>query len=249
MSPFETFKNTRFFPAIDGLRAISTLGVISFHCGATWPGLLGAQGHLGVALFFMVSGFLITTLLLMEHEGTGAISLKKFYVRRSLRIFPLYYAVLGVFCIAVTVFDNSTPAGVEFWRHLPYFALYANNWVIDRGAGRVIFAFSWTLATEEQFYLLWPTIVKACRHTRTLVAVAFGMAIWAWATEIAIDHGAIDLGPVANRILLTIPAPISLGCLLAIGLHHERSFNLIYPLLKSRGLGLVMLVLILTVVF
>jgi peptidoglycan/LPS O-acetylase OafA/YrhL len=246
MSPFETFRATRFFPAIDGLRAISILGVIAFHCGATWPGILGGQGHLGVALFFMVSGFLITTLLLREQVSTGAISLKKFYIRRTLRIFPLYYGVLAVFCLAVAVFDRSTPEGLEFWRHLPFFTLYGNNWVIDKGAGRVIFAFSWSLATEEQFYLLWPSILKACKNTRAAVAVAFGMAVWAWAMEIAIGNGAIDFGPVANRILLTIPAPISLGCLLAFALHHERSFRAIYPILKDEYLGLAALLFILT---
>src|SRR5262245_38294354 len=85
------------FPELDGLRALSILPVIWHHSTTRLlDGVLG-KGPLGVHLFFAISGFLITTLLLRERRATGAISMKNFYARRSLRIFPLYYAVLGIY--------------------------------------------------------------------------------------------------------------------------------------------------------
>src|SRR5437870_3157565 len=88
------FRQTRYFGALDGLRCLSIVAVVAFHTlrGTSSPIVL--RGNLGVDLFFLISGFLITTLLIRERSQYGAISLKKFYIRRTLRIFPLYYAVL-----------------------------------------------------------------------------------------------------------------------------------------------------------
>lgn len=89
------FLRQRTFGSLDGLRAISIIGVVWHHTGAD-TGLRGmTRGFLGVDLFFVISGFLIVSLLLRERRRTGAISLRAFYARRLLRIFPLYYGVLG----------------------------------------------------------------------------------------------------------------------------------------------------------
>src|SRR2546421_12834986 len=87
----------KYFPSLDGLRAISILAVIWYHVPELRP--IWATGFLGVHLFFVISGFLITTLLLREKAATGSISLKKFYIRRTLRIFPAYYLTLGLFLL------------------------------------------------------------------------------------------------------------------------------------------------------
>ena len=93
----ERFLSERYFPAFDGLRCLAICGVLWHHClpwpwpktwGEAWPGWLG-RGHAGVPLFFALSGFLITTLLLAEHRSTGDIALGSFWARRTLRIFPL----------------------------------------------------------------------------------------------------------------------------------------------------------------
>ena len=93
------FVETRHFPALDGLRGLSILAVIWHH--AVDPA--GIWGYFGVSLFFAISGFLITTLLLRERAATGRISLRNFYMRRTLRIFPLYYAVVALYVVVVLV--------------------------------------------------------------------------------------------------------------------------------------------------
>src|SRR5882672_6045500 len=92
------FQKAKYFPLLDGLRAVSIVGVVWHHAGGAlhFSGPL-SRGYHGVSLFFVISGFLITTLLLRERSRTGAISLRKFYLRRALRIFPLYYAVLALY--------------------------------------------------------------------------------------------------------------------------------------------------------
>src|ERR1700726_2966401 len=99
---YQSFRATKYFPSLDRLRAISILAVIWYHVPELRP--IWSTGFLGVHLFFVISGFLITTLLLREKEENGTISLRNFYVRRTLRIFPAYYLTLGlflVFCYAV----------------------------------------------------------------------------------------------------------------------------------------------------
>ena len=109
---YETYRATGFFSSLDGLRCLSILAVIWVHTGIRLEGLrLTYQGHLGVDLFFAISGFLITTLLLREREERGRISLRAFYIRRSLRIFPLYYTVVLLYVIVVWALEPRTPAG------------------------------------------------------------------------------------------------------------------------------------------
>ena len=102
-SQYATFQNTERFGSLDGLRCLSIVAVIWCHTGgAVWTGVpLLSRGHLGVELFFAISGFLITTLLLRERRQSGRIALGNFYVRRTLRIFPLYYTVLLVYTLIV----------------------------------------------------------------------------------------------------------------------------------------------------
>src|SRR5579872_1045252 len=91
----QRYLSTKYFPSLDGLRAISILAVIWYHDPLLR--LIWRTGFLGVHLFFVISGFLITTLLLREKSEFGKISLKNFYIRRTLRIFPAYYLTLGLF--------------------------------------------------------------------------------------------------------------------------------------------------------
>jgi peptidoglycan/LPS O-acetylase OafA/YrhL len=93
---FARFRKTGYFPSLDGLRCLAIVPVV-WHHSTPYPyaGLLG-RGPLGVDLFFAISGFLITTLLLRERDQAAGVSVRRFYVRRAARIFPLYYAVLGL---------------------------------------------------------------------------------------------------------------------------------------------------------
>ena len=140
-------------PSLDGLRAISISLVLFGHLvgtrnfGRPDPGL-GDVAHLGVVVFLVISGFLITSLLLKEHAHTGTVSLKLFYARRSLRIFPASYAFLacvGLLWLGGTI--HLRPA--DIWHAASYTVNYVENtsWEV---------AHLWSLSIEEQFYLLWP---------------------------------------------------------------------------------------------
>src|SRR4051812_205088 len=95
------FLSTKYFASLDGLRAISILSVIFYHVPELRP--YWRTGYLGVHLFFVISGFLITTLLLREKARYGSVSLRSFYIRRTLRIFPAYYLTLVLFLITCLV--------------------------------------------------------------------------------------------------------------------------------------------------
>ena len=111
--PWQQFMATNFFGSLNGIRAMAILAVLWHHVERSVPSstlLVLNHGHLGVDMFFIMSGFLIVTLLLRERDRSGAISLGKFYSRRSLRIFPLYYAILGLLTVAFLVKSEANGA-------------------------------------------------------------------------------------------------------------------------------------------
>jgi peptidoglycan/LPS O-acetylase OafA/YrhL len=148
------------FDDLDGLRALAVLGVIWHHtAGGAFPGsALSWAGSQGVTLFFAISGFLITSLLLRERDRRGRIDLRAFVVRRTLRIFPVFYLALALYVALVWLLERNTPDGREFFGNVLYFATYTSNWFVQQGE-RTIFYFAWSLATEEQFYLVWPPLL------------------------------------------------------------------------------------------
>ena len=138
----------RHLPGLDGLRALSVFTVIAYHAGAPVP------GDLGVSAFFVLSGFLITWLLMKELEETGRISLRDFYARRTLRIFPAYY----VFIIGSLVLDTARGFPWPGEMTLSAFTYTVNYYNAIRGHPSTGIAHAWSLAVEEQFYLLWPAM-------------------------------------------------------------------------------------------
>ena len=154
--------------SLDGLRAISIIMVLLAHGSYSLPGYLTnnnffqilASGHTGVMIFFVISGYLITKLLLIEKERNGGISIKNFYLRRIFRIFPVFY----LYIIVVVILKNTSfPdiftdyrtvffASADLWNYKHLFTfihLHENN-------GYWFFGHFWSLAMEEQFYLIWP---------------------------------------------------------------------------------------------
>src|SRR5512140_2527216 len=232
-SAHEAFLGAHYFPSLDGLRCLSIVAVIGFHAlGADTPFL--GRGAVGVELFFVISGFLITTLLLREQDRNGSISLPNFYVRRALRIFPLYYAVLAVYVVMVGIIEPHTAAGLQFRRNLPAFLSYTSNWFVELDGPRVIFYFAWSLATEEQFYLFWPWVVRFARRRVTPPLTMAALLVLDQTMQILIARGVVDFGGVGNRIATSIATPISLGCILAYALHWEGSFRPAFRLLGHR---------------
>lgn len=229
---FQIFRNTKTFGSLNGFRGIAVIMVIWHHTSAKYyPDIrfLG-MGYLGVELFFVISGFLITTLLLREKAKTGDISLKDFYMRRSLRIFPIYYAILLVYIAAVLLFDRNTPAGIDFMGNLKYFLTYTSNWFVPLDQPRVIFYFAWSLATEEQFYVMWPSVEKFFSE-KWAILTAVGLIAISTLAGMGLFAFIFPLESLPTTILKNIAVAIVLGVLFAHVLHHRKSFNIAYKIL------------------
>ncbi len=243
--PHARFRATSWFGSLDGLRAFAILAVIWHHtAGHGYPGTwLARSGPHGVTLFFGISGFLITTLLLRERQKHGTISMRRFYVRRTLRIFPLYYAVLLAYTGLVWALETGQ-ARADFFANLPAFATYTSNWFVPLESGRVIFYFAWSLATEEQFYLAWPWAERYLSPRASLalvVALTVGLVtIRALDLTSTIFTGAPFLG-----ILATSVAPaICFGVIVAHLLHERSTFGLLWRVVGQRAASPVLLAIL-----
>src|SRR5450432_4160027 len=148
-------------PALDGLRGIALLGVLFFHANGALPG-----GYLGVDLFFVLSGFLITSLLLAEHRETGRIALSAFWVRRARRLFPALLSLMPAVALYGRYFAKADELKVLRSQALATLA-YVANWhaIFEHRSYWQLFAapspleHTWSLSIEEQFYLVWPLLV------------------------------------------------------------------------------------------
>lgn len=209
------YLNNKRFSLLDGLRAISILAVIWHHTAPQWGGILTHIGAHGVTLFFAISGFLITTLLLRERDRNGHIDLKAFYLRRTLRIFPLYYSVLALYIVAVTFFEGDAIVKQTFFDNLIYFATYTSNLFVHLD-GRVVFYFAWSLAAEEQFYLVWPSIMYKA-----------GTALKAFVPLIVVIIVCIVDQLLGTQYLTAVPLAIIGGALLAVALHTRYGFQML----------------------
>lgn len=229
---YRDFKATRFFGSLDGLRALSILAVVWFHT-VPWDrtALLG-QGNKGVTLFFAISGFLIVTLLLRQKEQRETVDLRNFWGRRVLRIFPVYYLALALYVALVALAERDPAARSAFFGNLPAFATFTSNWFVDLESTRVIFYFAWSLAAEEQFYLLWPLAERFLRGSRPLWLAGGALLI----TQIvALTWPAESRATLPLRILTSVPAAILFGVMLAHALHQPRTFRWVWTVLGRRG--------------
>jgi len=200
---------SRRFASLDGFRAISVLLVVLSH--AESPIVRGVTAHLwrwdmgniGVRTFFLISGFLITSLLLLENEATGAISLPRFYFRRILRILPAYSAFL--LAIAAFIFFGITAA--SYWDLLPPLLYVSNYWPTP-----LIVGHTWSLSVEEQFYLIWPCTLVFLGVRR---ATYGALALFALAPMLRVlDHMFAWDNP--RYAFETVADSLATGCLLAL---------------------------------
>lgn len=147
-------------PALDGLRGVAILLVVIHHSGYEIPALHGWQrgGALGVDLFFVLSGFLITSLLLSEWNRGGRISLRAFYVRRARRLLPALVAFVWFFWLLVVIAHPAKAPG-ETVRALARLSYFGNFLIVFAGGLGTAFVHLWSLAQEEQFYLVWPPLL------------------------------------------------------------------------------------------
>ena len=219
----ERFHARSRFGSLDALRAFAVLAVVWHHTVNRMPGVaVAGRGFLGVDLFFVLSGFLITIRLLRERRDRGSVSLSQFYLRRTLRIFPLYYAVvLG--CLAA----GAVLPGQQ-WDQIadsaPQLLAYLSNWFPSIS----LLAVSWSLATEEQFYLVWPPVQKLLGG-----AALPAIGVFLVANQL-VNFGFLFSGARPEHEILQVTfTPLCLGVILAYLLHDR--FAALWPLLGSRA--------------
>lgn len=240
LKAYEQFREARYFGSLDGLRGLSILGVVWFHTWFTtayYPSLQKIPvlhlGEFGVHVFFGISGFLITTLLLRERERYGDISLRDFYMRRALRIWPVYYATLAFYIALVMATERHTERGPLFFHYLPGYLTYTVTWFSGFFAGGVIFNFAWSLATEEQFYCFWPAVLRTLRGWGAALVMAASIALH-FAARYGLLAGFIRQGSLFDLIVWSIPVPICLGSLLAQALDTQAGFRILYAVLGQK---------------
>jgi peptidoglycan/LPS O-acetylase OafA/YrhL len=196
-------------PALDGLRAVSVFTVIAYHFG-----FVRVPGDLGVSAFFVLSGFLITWLLLKEDRETGRPSLTRFYTRRVLRIFPAYYAFLALsFVIDYLRQDQWSPA----LRNSAIFYV-VNYFNAFHGDHNTSVKHAWSLAIEEQFYVLWPLAFLLLRRQGARATVR--VVVWIIATVVIWRSTAfLVLGASPAYVYNAFETRfdnLAIGCLLAL---------------------------------
>lgn len=231
-------------PCLDGLRAMSIALVLLSHArlttGFPWPSVAGSDmphllGTLGVCLFFVISGYLISTLVLQEKEQTGTISLKLFYTRRGLRIFPAYYLYLSVALLLTAIgFAELSPIGflasATYWRNL-----YAGppDWIIEH---------TWSLSIEEQFYLTWPLCLRVTSRKQAACVALVG--ILGWPVLRYLRHGFAFAGAGPLALQFAAHDTILYGCLLALATRPGRSLPRMVRLVHIRGGGMAAILLL-----
>ncbi|MEK7292885.1 MAG: acyltransferase, partial [Actinomycetota bacterium] len=149
-----------YLPSLDGLRAIAVIAVIIYHANKGWLG----GGFLGVEVFFVISGYLITTLLVTESSNTGRVDLKAFWLRRARRLLPALWTLLLLVIVYCSLFERDALGTLR--GDVIGSLVYAFNWFQIWVGSSYFSAFGfvplrhlWSLAVEEQFYFVWPLVM------------------------------------------------------------------------------------------
>jgi peptidoglycan/LPS O-acetylase OafA/YrhL len=185
-----------YLPGLDGIRALAVIGVLLYHADLTWI----SGGFLGVDVFFVLSGFLITSLILEEFDRSGRIDFAKFYFGRARRLLPALVLLLAAVAVAAAFVYRDAASQVRSDTIASLF--YVNNWwyVVSEGSyfefiGRPpLLKHLWSLAVEEQFYLAWPAIAylvarRMGRRGLGLVAFALALLSTAWMIAMSVSNG------------------------------------------------------------
>lgn len=206
-------------PGLDGLRGLAVLAVLAYHLDLPFAPRGGA---IGVTLFFALSGYLITTLLLREVDAGGRPLLGHFYARRALRLFPALLLVVGVVAVYAARFGPAATAD-QTLGGLPYVVFYVGNWYrAVTGFGSLgLLEHTWSLSVEEQFYLLWPPVVAgivvlARDGRRWLLGVALAGSVAPLLIRLALWQGSTISGARVYNGTDTAADPLMMGCALAL---------------------------------
>ena len=241
---YKDYLNRGYFGSLDGLRCFCIVLVLWHHReqlvpdGVELPMILH-RGFTGVDFFFVLSGFLITTLLVREEARDGRFSLTGFYKRRALRIIPVYFLVVtlaAVWWIGVRGQD-------QWWAYLPYYYAFLANFL---ESDIPLLAPTWSLSVEEQFYMLWPLLMLLLPVFRWRWPLLVVLIALIYATA----QGLLPRAEVYQSAELYVRLPdaaygaLLLGALMAITLNHPKGFAVLWGLLGRREMPLVLLVLL-----
>ena len=232
---FTEYRQRKRFGSLNGLRFLCIAGVLWHHAPAidfattSWTVL--KRGFVGVDFFFILSGFLITTLLLRETARDGSFSILNFYWRRILRIVPVYFFVVT----AVSVYYVLIRGEAQYAALVPYYYLFLSNFLTE---GIPTLGPLWSLAVEEQYYLVWPLLLMLV--PRRMVLPVLVLLIAANVAGIMGSFAMLGIIPIeTDQLRIALPpatyAPILLGSAVAVLLHNERGFVLLFRLLGHRG--------------
>jgi peptidoglycan/LPS O-acetylase OafA/YrhL len=233
--PREAISRVPYLPGLDGMRALAVVAVILYHTNNGWL----SGGFIGVEVFFVISGYLITLLLIGEHEKTGRIDLKQFWLRRARRLLPALFLMMALLMVYSAIFERDTLGKLR--GDVIAGVAYVTNWYqIWTGAGyTALLDFAplrhlWSLAVEEQFYLLWPLIMLALMRlgrrrlpeiSRWLVLAAVLIAV---VTALLYHPGQIGTAEVAPEAYWSI------------GGHPISKMDALYLMTITRATGLLL---------
>ena len=192
---------------LDGIRMVAVIAVMISHFFESSSHIYKLHlGHFGVMLFFILSGFLISSIILKQKEAGIPVPqfLKHFYIRRTLRIFPLFYLALLVF----NCFGRGF--GASIWWHIPY----ASNFLLAKEGGGFLGTHFWSLAVEEQFYLIFPLLLYLCKPRRESLMI-IGL-IWIGAVSRIAFWNIDGLNTNLDRMLTTNLDCLGFGAVLAL---------------------------------
>lgn len=216
---FSIYRKTKEFQNLNGLRFICIAMVLWHHSIPIETDLLNIhlRGFLGVDFFFILSGFLITTLLLRERSD-GSFSIKRFYLRRALRILPVFFFVVGV----VGAYYVFVRGQYEYMRIWPYYFFFLSNFLSEHIP---TLGPTWSLAVEEQYYLIWPLLLALTPQKHIVPVLVFLIVV----NVLGGMFQTADSGIGFLLLTLKLPgptyAPILMGSLLAILLHNQYVFE------------------------
>jgi len=234
---------------LDGLRGFASLYVIVAHL---FPLLRGSGtgervlrsfidlGWSGVDLFFVLSGFLITGILLKSKEASAGRYFGVFYARRFLRVFPVYYLLLVIFLVIVPripFFEKTNYFWIVPGSSFPYWT-YLSNWRDQFNAGtHMVLGVCWSLAIEEQYYLVWPLMVW-CTRSRSLAAIS----LWLFASSALLRSILFFISgysaAVVYRMTFTHLEGIALGSAIAVAWQDRERYRLVLQRLARLALPL-----------
>jgi peptidoglycan/LPS O-acetylase OafA/YrhL len=225
---YERFLSMRRFPALDGLRGVAALLVVAYHFGGREFAWL--SGWTGIQVFFVLSGFLLTTLALREESSFGSVSLRNFWVRRLFRITPAYFVVL--LAMILTTSRRGGSDWIRMQEALPHYWTFTNEF----GHPDSPWMLSWTLGIEQKFYLLWPLVAFALILSARVRLVTIGLLAG------PLTIAAVTWGDASGRPAAYVS--ILVGCALAVVMHTRAGFAFVARLTTPIGRTTVLLLFI-----